>query len=221
MARKMMEGVMEEGGTADKVFKDSPYKVAGKTGTCKIHDNGAYQENRYRASFVGYFPAEEPKYSCIVVIHDPRSGVYYGSAVAAPVFKELADKIYSTEMEFHEPVVQNDSLVMAQSRVPVSKNGSWKDLQTVYKGLGIPSESAGTGEWAYTSSKKDSVIVNVRDPKEGLVPNVIGMGLQDAIYILENQGMRVKVLGYGTVKRQSIQSGAPVKSNPYITIELL
>lgn len=221
MARKMMEGVMEEGGTADKVFKDSPYKVAGKTGTCKIHDNGAYQENRYRASFVGYFPADEPRYSCIVVIHDPRSGVYYGSAVAAPVFKELADKIYSTEMEFHEPVVQNDSLLMTQSRVPVSKNGSWSELQKVYKGLGIPSEIQGTGEWAFTSSSKDSVIVSMRDIKEGLVPNVVGMGLQDALYILENQGMRVKVYGYGTVKRQSIQAGASVKSNPYITIELL
>lgn len=220
-ARKMMEGVMEEGGTADKVFANSPYKVAGKTGTCKIHANGSYQENRYRASFVGYFPAEEPKYSCIVVIHDPRSGVYYGSAVAAPVFKELADKIYSTEMEFHEPVVQHDSLLMVQTRIPVSKNGSWKDLQTVYKGLGIPNEYTGSGEWAYTTSKKDSVVVNIRDAKTGLVPNVIGMGLQDALYILENQGMQVKVLGYGTVKRQSVQSGAPVKSNPYITIELL
>ncbi len=220
-AKQMMEGVMEEGGTADWVFKNSPYKVAGKTGTCKIHANGAYQDNRYRASFVGYFPADDPKYSCIVVIHDPRSGVYYGSAIAAPVFKELADKIYSTQMEFHDFEVETDSLVIAQARIPVSKNGNWKDLQTVFKGLGIPSEKQGDGEWAYTSSQKDSVAVSIRSPKEGLVPNVVGMGLQDALYLLENKGMHVQVFGYGTVKRQSIQAGTAIKTNPYITIELL
>ncbi len=220
-AKRIMEGVMEEGGTADWVFKSSPYKVAGKTGTCKIHANGAYQENRYRASFVGYFPADNPKYSCIVVVNDPRGGSYYGSSVAAPVFKELADKIYSTQMEFHESEVKTDSLVVAQARIPVSKNGNWREMQTVFKGLGIATEEKGKGEWAYTTTKKDSVIVAMRDPKEGLVPNVVGMGLQDALYLLENQGMKVRVFGYGTVKRQSIQAGANIKSNPYITIELL
>ncbi|MFN0033263.1 MAG: penicillin-binding protein [Flavobacteriales bacterium] len=218
--KQMMEGVMEEGGTADWVFAKSPYKVAGKTGTCKIHADGAYQENRYRASFVGYFPAEDPKYSCIVVIHDPRSGVYYGSAVAAPVFKELADKIYSTQMEFHKQELTPDSLALAQARIPVSKNGSWRELNKVYQGLGIPTEKNGDGEWAYTTTKKDSVIVNAKTTKEGLVPNVVGMGLQDALYLLEQKGMRVQVLGYGTVKRQSVQPGATIKSTPYITIEL-
>ncbi len=220
-AKKMMEGVMEEGGTADWVFKNSPYQVAGKTGTCKIHADGKYQDNRYRASFVGYFPANDPKYSCIVMIHDPRSGIYYGSAVAAPVFKELADKIYSTQMEFHESEVETDSLVMTQARSPVSKNGSWKDLQTVFKGLGIPSQITGEGEWAYTTSKKDSVLVTMRNPKEGLVPNVVGMGLQDALYLLENKGMKVQVFGYGRVKTQSVNAGSIIKSNPYITIELI
>jgi cell division protein FtsI (penicillin-binding protein 3) len=219
--RKMMEGVMEEGGTADYVFKNSPYKVAGKTGTAWLNENGQYQNSRYRASFVGYFPAHDPKYSCIVVINDPRSGVYYGSAVAAPVFKELADKIFSTQMEFHEPVVQSDSLVLAQTRIPVSKSGSAKELKTVYSALNIPMDIKSESEWISTSSSKDSVIVTARNIKEGLVPNVVGMGLQDALYLLENKGMKVKVYGYGTVKRQSVPAGTNIKSNPYITIELL
>jgi cell division protein FtsI (penicillin-binding protein 3) len=219
--RKMMEGVMEEGGTADYVFKNSPYKVAGKTGTAWLNENGQYQNARYRASFVGYFPADEPKYSCIVVVNDPRSGVYYGSAVAAPVFKELADKIFSTQMDFHEPVVQSDSLVLAQTRIPVSKSGSSKELKTVYSALNIPMDIKSDGEWISTSSSKDSVIVTARNIKEGMVPNVVGMGLQDALYLLENKGMKVKVYGYGTVKRQSVPAGSNIRSNPYITIELL
>ncbi|MEY3397888.1 MAG: hypothetical protein RL220_482, partial [Bacteroidota bacterium] len=76
-ARKMMEGVMEEGGTADWVYKNSSYKVAGKTGTAWLNEGDGYVHRRYRASFVGYFPANDPKYSCIVVINNPQ-GAYYG-----------------------------------------------------------------------------------------------------------------------------------------------
>lgn len=220
-ARKMMEGVMQEGGTADLVFKKSPYTVAGKTGTAWVNDGGGYVKNSFRGSLVGYFPADAPKYSCIVVIHNPRSGVYYGSTLAGPVFKELADKIYSTQMEFHAPVVANDSLIIAQSRIPISKSGSMKELQTVFKGLQIPMDVKTKGEWISTTTAKDSVIVAARNIKEGIVPNVVGMGLQDALYLLENSGMKVKVSGYGTVKRQSIPAGNTIRSNPYITIELL
>ncbi|MCC6599637.1 MAG: PASTA domain-containing protein [Crocinitomicaceae bacterium] len=218
--KKMMEGVMEKGGTADYVFKSSPYKVAGKTGTAWINESGSYQLNRYRASFVGYFPAENPRYSCIVVVHDPRSGVYYGSTVAAPVFKELADKIYSTQIEFHAPEPNVDSVAIAQKKILVSKSGSSKDLLTVFRGLNIPVEEENKSEWINTASNIGSVKTTPRTISKNLVPNVIGMGLQDAIYLLENQGMNVHATGVGTVKRQSVQPGTQVKSNPNILIEL-
>lgn len=220
MCHQMMEGVMEKGGTAEETFKNSPYTVAGKTGTAWLNEKGGYQAHRFRASFVGYFPANDPKYSCIVVIHDPRSGNYYGSTVAAPVFKELADKIYSTQLDFKEEEVIPDSLALASRRIPVSKSGNSKDLETVFRGFKIPIENNSESDWVSTSTSKDTVKVSTRTIKEGLVPNVVGMGLQDALYILENQGMKVKVFGYGTVKRQSVQAGVAVKNSPYITIEL-
>jgi cell division protein FtsI (penicillin-binding protein 3) len=219
-ARKMMEGVMEKGGTAERVFATSPYHVGGKTGTAWLNEGG-YQDNRYRGSFVGYFPAEKPKYSCIVVVHDPRNGAYYGSAVAAPVFKELADKIYSTELEFHAPTQIPDSLMIAQRQLPVSKSGSRKELNTVLTGLNIATNGSVSADWISTNTEKEQVRVEDRAFTPGTVPNVVGMGLQDALYLLENSGLKVQVLGYGTVKRQSVQPGAVVKSNPYITIELL
>jgi cell division protein FtsI (penicillin-binding protein 3) len=219
--RQMMEGVMDPGGTADWVFKNSPYRVAGKTGTCWLNEGGSYQANRYRASFVGYFPADEPKYSCIVVVHDPRSGVYYGSAVAAPVFKELADKIYSTKIEFHEQESTTDSTALAVARIPVSKNGSGKHLQTVYRALDIPVQGSTRAEWVTTESKRDSVQVIERSIKPGMVPNVVGMGLRDAMYLLENCGLQVRANGTGTVRRQSIPPGTRANTYSAITIELL
>ncbi|MFO0362343.1 MAG: penicillin-binding protein [Flavobacteriales bacterium] len=219
--RQMMEGVMDPGGTADWVFKNSPYRVAGKTGTCWLNEGGSYQANRYRASFVGYFPADEPKYSCIVVVHDPRSGSYYGSAVAAPVFKELADKIYSTKIEFHEQESTPDSTALAAARIPVSKNGSGRHLQTVYRALDIPVQGSTRSEWVTTESTRDSVQVLERAIKPGMVPNVVGMGLRDAMYLLESCGLQVRANGTGTVRRQSIPPGTRANTYSAITIELL
>ncbi|MGB0195576.1 MAG: peptidoglycan D,D-transpeptidase FtsI family protein, partial [Flavobacteriales bacterium] len=100
--QRMMRRVADpEGqGTAQFIFAKSPYTVAGKTGTARIAGPNGY-DGRYRASFAGYFPAEAPRYSCIVVIADTRSGVYYGSSIAGPVFRELANKVYATDPTFH------------------------------------------------------------------------------------------------------------------------
>ena len=219
--RQMMEGVMQKGGTAESVFRNSPYTVAGKTGTAWIHGGGDYVEHNYRASFVGYFPANAPKYSCIVVINNPRNGVYYGGAVSAPVFKELADKIFSTELEFHAPQQANDSLAIAQAKIPVSKNGNGKDLHTVLTALQIPINQDTQSDWINTTTEEKGVQLSERKVVKGIVPNVVGMGLKDALYLLESQGMSVRVMGSGKVKRQSVSPGTAIKSNPFITIELL
>ena len=94
-----MEGVVQRG-TASNI-RNSHYKIAGKTGTAKNVRHGKYVKEYY-TSFVGYFPAEKPKYSCIVVIDNPKSYHIYGSDVSAPVFKEIADQLYSLETDMHE-----------------------------------------------------------------------------------------------------------------------
>jgi cell division protein FtsI (penicillin-binding protein 3) len=218
-ARKMMEGVMEEGGTADWVYKNSSYKVAGKTGTAWLNEGDGYVHRRYRASFVGYFPANDPKYSCIVVINNPQ-GAYYGSAVAAPVFKELSDRICSTQLEFHSPVEERPVVVDQKGTIPVSKNGSSAQLATVFKGLNIPVAGNQSGEWVNTSSGDKEVNVQALQIQPGLVPNVKGMGLRDALHLLENMGLKVTAHGSGKVDHQSVAPGTPVKNAKYITITL-
>lgn len=220
LCKRMMEGVMEPGGTAEKVFVTSPYKVAGKTGTAKISQGSGYEQGAYRGSFVGYFPAENPRYSCIVVIHNPKNGLYYGGAVAAPVFKELADKIYSTELEFHDTPTLKDSLALANIKVPVSKNGNVKDLLTIYKALNISYDGEAKAQYALTASDHKVVHLQPYTPIQGKIPNVVGMGLQDALFLLEKEGLKVQIIGKGTVKRQSIPHGSISKNYKSITIEL-
>jgi cell division protein FtsI (penicillin-binding protein 3) len=218
--RKMMEGVTDKGGTAEGAFKDCAYKVAGKTGTAKIHENGQYDYNRHRASFVGYFPAHDPQYSCIVVINDPKGANYYGGTIAAPVFSELAVKIYSTQMEYHQSDFVVDTTHQAKLQIPISKDGSYEHLKTVLRGLKVPEQTSAQSPWVNTSSQGTYVDITERAVQKGMVPNVVGMGLQDALYLLEKQGMQVRVSGRGTVKRQNVPPGSNIKSNPNIHIEL-
>jgi cell division protein FtsI (penicillin-binding protein 3) len=215
--RKMLEGVCEAGGTADYIFKGAPYSVAGKTGTAKIAKMNGYYADRYRASFVGYFPAEAPKYSCLVLINDTRSGVYYGSTIAGPVFRELADKIYATEFELRGSDPESD---LAQAKLPAAKNGSRKELQTVYDALKIATIESGSSEWVRTKTGEKSVELTGNELVHGLVPDVRGMGLQDALFLLENLGLKVKIAGSGMVKKQSVVPGARLDQHNQITIEL-
>lgn len=215
--RQIMEGVCEEGGTADYIFEGAPYRVAGKTGTAKIARTNGYYPDRYRASFVGYFPAEAPKYSCLVLVNDTRSGVYYGSSIAGPVFRELADKIYATQFELRG---EEFEMPVAEAKLPAAKNGNRHDLEMVYQALNIPTEDNGEGEWVQTRTGDESVELRAKEMIPGLVPDVRGMGLQDAIFLLENLGLHVKVAGSGMVRKQSVTPGARLDHHRSITIEL-
>lgn len=217
VVREMMEGVCQEHGTADYVFEDAKYPAAGKTGTAWLYENGQYIYGRYRGSFAGYFPADDPKYSCIVVINDPRSGVYYGSSIAAPVFKEVADHIYTTKLEFSEA----DTTLLAEAKLlPISRNGHSQKLQTAMAGMGIKVELNTEATWVATSTGADQVSMDERAIQKSQIPNVKGMGLQDALFLLESKGLRVRAVGIGTVKKQSIPAGSPAIKGNEITLEL-
>jgi len=219
-AKEMLEAVVESGTATN--LKNEYMKIAGKTGTARV-SNGKYGYNyqssfSYQASFVGYFPAEKPKYSCIVVINAPSNSVYYGNLVAGPIFKEIADKIYSGRLDFHEPI---NNQVANSDGVPISKNGYHHDLNTVYEKLNIKvNDHAPDEDWVKTQTGEKQVTVQPLKTYETLVPQVVGMGLQDALYLLENRGLRVKFSGKGFVKWQSIPAGSNVKNYQEIVLEL-
>ena len=202
--RKMMEGVVEIG-TGKDVIKNPYYKVAGKTGTAQVADGAkGYKGKRsYQASFCGYFPADKPKYSMIVVLNDPK-GAYYAALVAGPVFREVADKVYASDAQMFNNIQQ---LRFAGQNKPNAKPGDPKTTQLAAKSLGISA----------SDSNKNKPVFNYR---EGFVPNVTGMGLKDAMYLLGNAGMRAVPKGSGKVMRQSVPAGSRVAKGYPVVLDL-
>ncbi|WP_370087527.1 penicillin-binding protein [Ekhidna sp.] len=211
----MMEGVVERG-TA-KNINHSHYKIAGKTGTAKKVKNGRYVREYY-TSFAGYFPAEAPRYSCIVVIDNPKGYQIYGSDVSAPVFKEIADKIYSLELDMHEIGTQERTYVTGV--FPYIKAGKRDELTMICNELGISNHAKAETEWVKTDVINDAVYWKGNNIKYEVVPDVRGMTLRDAIYVLENLGLDVEVKGRGRVATQSMTPGGKLTKGSTIKLQL-
>ncbi|HUW93581.1 MAG TPA: penicillin-binding protein [Bacteroidales bacterium] len=218
-AQTMLEGVVERGTAVN--LKNSNYKIAGKTGTAQIanakygYRTGATMS--YQASFVGYFPADDPLYSCIVVVNSPSSAVYYGNVVSGPVFKEISDKVYSTNF-YRNLVALNDP--DKPNKAPDAGNGYFDDINGALKELNIKARRKVDGEWVRTREAGDTLRVVDLALIDGLMPNVMGMGLRDAIYLIENSGMRIRYTGRGKVVKQSLQPGVKVVKGGTVLIEL-
>jgi cell division protein FtsI (penicillin-binding protein 3) len=214
MAKEILEGVVIRG-TATSLNK-SPYRVAGKTGTAQIASSTGYDKRNYNASFVGYFPADNPKYSCIVVVSKPSTGRYYASSVAVPVFKEIADKVYATNLAIQQPDTTPEFL-----SYPLYAKGYQKELLQLYREFEIPMDSMSTNsDWAIALESKKSVVLKTRIFREGEIPDVKGMGARDAVYVLENLGLKVNIQGRGFVKEQSVLPGTRAVKGREITIRL-
>ncbi len=217
-AKRMLEGVVEKG-TA-KNLKNEFYKIAGKTGTAQIaNQNMGYKAKvQYQASFVGYFPADHPRYSCIVVVNAPSNSVYYGNLVAGPVFKEIADKVYASKMELQ---VEDELAEVSGFAAPYSKNGKLSDLNLVLEQLDYETSIIGTGgEWVITASADSTIVIKNLTVHDNMVPNVVEMGLKDAVYLLESAGLKVKVKGWGKVRSQSINPGTIIVIGQQISLEM-
>ncbi len=218
-AHKMLEGVVEEG-TARSI-KNNNFKIAGKTGTAQVAMRNRGYVNKegkksYQASFVGYFPADNPKYSCIVVVNSPSKKAIYGSQVAAPVFKEIAEKVYATSIDIV------DYSNMNNPEPPYSHNSDIKDLKSVFDYLNIKYKVDTRQDWAATQKTDSKILLRniAYVNNEFLVPDLKGMCAKDAIYLLENRGLKVKIKGVGSVFYQSIPAGTPFKKGDLIILEL-
>jgi len=217
--RRMLEGVVQEG-TATNV-KNAYYNLAGKTGTAKVLDKefGYKQKTAYQASFCGYFPAENPRYSCVVVISSPSAGLFYGSKVAAPVFKEVADKIYATSFDMH-PQVNSNKKVIAENFSDNYK-GYHSDMAIISKVIAVKNIAADNeNDWTEVKKQESRTVATSIKFNEKFIPDVTGMGLRDALYLLESKGLKVTVVGKGMVKKQSLQAGNTFQKGQEIIIEL-
>jgi cell division protein FtsI (penicillin-binding protein 3) len=218
-AKKMMEGVVERGTATN--LRNPNYKIAGKTGTAQIAKNKyGYKTNAkisYQASFVGYFPAESPLYSCIVVVNSPSNGVYFGNVVAGTVFKEISDKVYATRFFRDFKPDKKDEI---KPSAPDAGNGYRVDINEVLKTLDVRYRRTSDDDWVATRESGDTVSLAGVKIQEGLVPDVRGMSLRDAIFLLENTGLRVKINGKGKVLRQSPEHGVRYNEGTIVSLEM-
>lgn len=212
----MLRSVMVNG--TGKKLASEIYTSAGKTGTAQMADNHrGYGARRYQSSFAGYFPAEKPKYSMIVVIRNPRNG-YYGGTVAGPVFKELADMVYANDLNL-QGVFDSRKVNMAGTRTPLTLHGSKEASLKVYEALGFNPSNWSTIVQGMGAEGKGVPFVEV-GIKEGVVPNVLGMGLVDALYTMENAGFKTNVVGRGRVIAQSLSAGDKLKMGTQVSVQL-
>ena len=215
---EMLVGVVERG-TA-KNIKSKGYQIAGKTGTAQIsNEKTSYKDKKHQASFVGYFPADRPMYSCIVVINAPSNNVYYANVVAGSVFKEIADRVYA--QSYHHSDVKTDHEVLLAKHQPYSKGGKKEELLTVLGEVGVLVQGKEVGaEWISTSAREHDVSLRPKSFPNGIVPNVKGMGAKDAVSILENLGLKVVIKGVGRVVQQSMTAGQNFRKGSTIYLRM-
>jgi cell division protein FtsI (penicillin-binding protein 3) len=213
--RLLLEGVVQNG-TA-KNIKGAHYKIAGKTGTAQILENGRYIK-KYLTSFVGYFPAHAPKYSVIVLIKNPRGWHQYGSSVAAPVFKEIADNIYARDIDLH--MAMDKKRLIEPGVFPVIRAGHQEELTMLCNELGVSNHSKTENEWVRASKDGGAVNWKTNIVGQDIVPDVKGMTFRDALFLLEKSGLRVFYDGKGRVAEQSLTPGARISKGSRIFIRL-
>ncbi|WP_225975373.1 penicillin-binding protein [Panacibacter ginsenosidivorans] len=218
-AQNCMKAVVTEG-TAKLIFRDAPYTVAGKTGTAHVADGvHGYDDGIYQASFVGYFPADKPQYTCIVVIKTkPHAPLHYGGQLSAPVFKEVADRLYSMFIKDnmqYATATQNDSINYIYA-------GAVKDVKEIMQTIGVKykDSSAKKAQYAMVSKGDTQPVIKTQAISNKTMPQLSGMTLKDAVLACESMGLKVNVQGKGRVVIQSLLAGQTVKQGQQVSIQL-
>jgi cell division protein FtsI (penicillin-binding protein 3) len=200
-----------------------PFAVAGKTGTAHVSDkNIKYSDGIYQATFVGYFPADQPQYTCIVVIRTkPHAASHYGGTLAAPVFREIATKLYALYVKKKDPSLYAAS----KDSAAYFYAGFASDIKNVYSSLQVGyTDSVAHNSWGNVYAGPGRLVyqpvVNASTIRRQVMPNVRGMGLKDAVYLLENMGVKISVKGKGKIISQSVAPGTFLVKGITVSLEL-
>ena len=208
-AQKLLKGVVERG-TAQKLRSDY-LTFAGKTGTSQTNYFKTRGRKKYQSSFAGYFPADNPKYSCIVLVRHPQKNGYYGSQVAGPIFKEIAERCYGMSSYVQNYAAADQQVKHVPSaKLPNYQVGYRQDVKTILNYANVSFSDHSDNDWSMVYGDDDQVMLKSRSMDEDKVPNVVDMGLRDALYVLENRGLKASIKGSGRVVKQSIAAGEKI-----------
>lgn len=207
-AYELLESVVERGTAKNQ--KSKYYRIAGKTGTAQTYQGG-YNKGKLRGSFCGFFPADKPKYSCIVVIQSNDTYNYN----AVPVFRKIADRIYFMDPELRNSMVNDTSSVVFIPRV---SNGYSDDFNKIFDELNIK-EDYGSQRWVLNEVVNNEVKTKSATYVQGIMPNFNGMGMRDVLYLTDSLKLKVHCTGFGRLRRQSVKPGTPYKSGDVVVLE--
>ena len=221
MLKECLEGVLLEG--TGKDLNTPYYKIAGKTGTALVaNGRHGYVDHIYQSSFAGYFPADHPEYSCIVVIRNkPFAKKFYGAMVAGPVFREVADKLVALKSERNKGSFDEQNKEAAFDSTVFYYAGYTSSLKEVLTEVKMNyADSTDRTEWSMLYANNEKQVISKQNIARRTIPNVKGMGLKDAVYLMESMDIKVKSSGIGKVVSQSISPGTPIQKNQTVTLEL-
>ncbi len=212
--KSLLEGVVDSG-TAKYINKEKKgnYTFAGKTGTAQMgYLDKKSAEFGHQASFVGYFPADKPEYTCIIVVYKPKEHGYYGAGVAGKIFTNITDKCFATCENLS--ITYNDKKqILTNGKLPSRSAGNVDDISKILHKVGQKVRIVKKDKKALygdLSANVDTLFLKQRIYRDDLVPNVVGMGLKDALFILENRGIKVRFSGFGKIKNQSVSPGTRI-----------
>ena len=195
------------------------FSVSGKTGTAQISQGKAGYKSggtKHLVSFCGYFPSEKPMYSCYVAIQAPKASPS-GGIQAGSVFSKIAERVYAKHLFFDLAQAKDSTSIM----IPDTKNGNLKETAYILDELDIKYNKPGNNiEWCKASGESGNVLLSELNINEKLIPNVRGMGAKDAVFLLEERGLRVRLSGMGKVVSQNIPPGSTARKGQTITLTL-
>ncbi|MGF7232696.1 penicillin-binding transpeptidase domain-containing protein, partial [Arachidicoccus sp.] len=213
-------------GTGYTLLQGLPFKLCGKTGTALVANGSqGYADKIYQAAFAGYFPADDPQYTCVVeIVNKPHAALYYGASVAGPVFREIAERLYTLYVRRNNKNQYAALDSLKHTNATYSYTGSSYDFKDVANGLGIKysTDVSASTPWAtlYSDSSNTDKLTALHLMNGKQMPNLSGLGLKDALYVCESMGLRVNVKGAGRVTQQSVSAGTPVEKGQIINIQL-
>ena len=213
-ARQLLEGVIKNG--TGKILNIPEFTVGGKTGTAQIAKKGGYKSGGviYQGSFVGYFPADKPLYTCMVIVNAPQRGEYYGGRVAAPVFKEIAQTVYYGTRAYLKTLPAPAAPTQTLTQGFITEKAEPKEIKAI---LGHCSTDAPVSFGLLCKYNLEDIDALL---KKGIMPDVTGITVKDAVFLLERRGLKVIWLGHGKVKHQSIEKGLRIQKGDRVTLKL-
>ena len=220
LIRQMLDDVVNMEDGTGKPAHSSKVRIAGKTGTAQISQGkSGYRSGQvsHQVSFCGYFPSDKPKYSCIVIVRKPRNGAASGGNMCGTVLKKIAEDMYARNLIYKKNGLPVDSL---HSPIPLIKNGVSDQSRYAMDKLNIDFKDDTKGSWMIAQNTDDKVVLTDNNINKDLIPNVVGMGAKDAVYLLEQVGLRVNLSGKGTVRSQSRDPGSKLVKGETIAIQL-